>query len=337
MQTTREKILGSLLGAAIGDAMGAATEVRTREQIIEQFGGPVSEFIAPPDDTFARGSRAGQVTDDFSFIHCIVEQALKDGGITDEGMRLATLAWGSDSYNMEHFAGPTTRSAILRLQGIETEQPYAFLKCDNGKASNGAGMKASPAGLFHPGNPDEAIQAAIKICKPTHYNNIAISGACAVATAVSIALLETSTVDDVICAGISGAKSGMTCCKDASTLAGPSVARRIELAAELAKQAKSMERAMQDISDIIGTGLHIAEAVPAAFGLFAAAKGDAMQAIVAAVNIGNDTDTIAAIVGAIAGAYTGSQGFPLHYQHQLEEVNGYAFRPMADAVFETIA
>ena len=64
------KIKGCLLGAAIGDAMGAATEVRTRQQIIEKFGKPVREFLPPPDDTFARGSKAGQVTDDYSMIQC---------------------------------------------------------------------------------------------------------------------------------------------------------------------------------------------------------------------------------------------------------------------------
>jgi len=36
-----DKILGAFLGAAVGDAMGAPTEMRTTEQIIEYFGGPV--------------------------------------------------------------------------------------------------------------------------------------------------------------------------------------------------------------------------------------------------------------------------------------------------------
>ena len=61
-----DKILGGLLGAAAGDAMGAATETRTRKQIEEKFGGYVTDFIEPPLDTFARGNKAGQVTDDFS-------------------------------------------------------------------------------------------------------------------------------------------------------------------------------------------------------------------------------------------------------------------------------
>ena len=50
-----DRILGGLLGGAIGDAMGSATETRSRQQIIERFGGPVTDLITPPDDVFASG------------------------------------------------------------------------------------------------------------------------------------------------------------------------------------------------------------------------------------------------------------------------------------------
>ena len=336
MEQLKDKILGSLLGAAIGDAMGAATEVRTREQIIETFGGLVRDFCTPPQDTFARGGKAGQVTDDFSFIHCIVMEVLKDHGFSLAGMERATLTWGENEYNLEHFAGPTTRAAILRLRGADTPNPCAFLKCDNGQATNGAGMKASPAGLFHPGDVDAAIDDAILICKPTHNNNLAISGACAVAAAVSKALVTSDDCGAVIRAGIYGAQEGMKRCGDAAILAGPSIERRIRLAVELGEKASNMDQAMQDIYDLIGTGLHIAEAVPAAFGLFAAAGGNAMEAITAAVNIGNDTDTVAAICGAIAGAYTGTATFDPHFQRDLEAVNGYQFDQMAGEIFRMV-
>lgn len=336
MNNLRDKILGSLLGAAIGDAMGAATEVRTREQIIETFGGLVRDFCTPPEDTFARGGRAGQVTDDFSFIHCIITQVLEERGFTESGMEKAVLKWGENEYNLNHFAGPTTRAAILRLRGEETSNPCAFLKSDNGRATNGAGMKASPAGLFHPGNLDAAIEDAVLICKPTHYNNLAISGACAVAAAVSQALAADGGIDGVISAGMYGAREGLKRCGEAAVLAGPNIERRIQLAVSLGKEAKDMDQAMRDIYELIGTGLHIAEAVPAAFGLIAAADGDAMEAIIAAVNIGNDTDTVAAICGSIVGAYTGAGVFDPHFQRELEAVNGYRFHQLADDIFQMV-
>lgn len=336
MDKLKDKILGSLLGAAIGDAMGAATEVRTREQIIERFGGLVTDFCTPPEDTFARGGRAGQVTDDFSFIHCIVTQVLEDRGFTGPGMEQATLRWGENEYNLNHFAGPTTRAAILRLRGMEPPNPCSFLKCENGQATNGAGMKASPAGLFHPGDLDAAIDSAVLICKPTHYNNLSISGACAVAVAVSRALVTDCGIESVIDAGAYGAREGLKRCGGAAVLAGPNIERRIRLAVKLGREAADMDQAMRDIYEIIGTGLHIAEAVPSAFGLFAAARGDAMEAVTAAVNIGNDTDTVAAICGSIAGAYAGAGAFDPHFQRELEAVNGYCFDQMAEDIVRMI-
>ncbi len=72
-------------------------------------------------------------------------------------------------------------------------------------------------------------------------------------------------------------------------------------------QDRAIENAaMLTISDIVGTGLHISEAVPAVFGILVAAKGDFKDALFCAVNIGGDTDTIATMTGAIAGTLRGA-------------------------------
>lgn len=331
---TKSKIKGCLLGAAIGDAMGAATEVRSRQQIIEKFGKPVREFLPPPNDTFARGSKAGQVTDDYSMIQCIVDEAIADQGkITAEGVDRALLRWSDDPRNMEQFAGPTTKAAILRMRGIATDNYYDFLACENGKASNGSGMKAAPAGLFYPAAVDQAIDAAIRICRPTHNNDLAISGACAVAAAVSTAFDPAADLFDMVRSGLYGAREGLRRCGDtAAHLAGPSVEKRIRLAVRIALLSDSLDQAMDDLNDYVGSGLHIAEAVPTAFGLMVAAQGDPMEAIFAGVNIGNDTDTIASICGGMVGAYRGAGSFDPRLQVQLEAVNGYDFDRTAEQI-----
>ena len=87
---------------------------------------------------------------------------------------------------------------------------------------------------------------------------------------------------------------------------------------------------MQDLEDIIGSGLSASEAVPCAFGLLVAANGDAKTAIEAAVNIGSDTDTVATIVGAMAGAYCS------YYDEEklqiIDEVNDYDLKALAKEV-----
>ncbi|VEB51709.1 ADP-ribosylglycohydrolase [Salmonella enterica subsp. enterica] len=75
-------------------------------------------------------------------------------------------------------------------------------------------------------------------------------------------------------------------------VAGPSVARRIELAVDIGKRHRHWETAVVELADIIGSGLHVSEAVPAAFGLFACCPNSAVDAIISGVNIGNDTDTV---------------------------------------------
>ena len=79
----KDRIAGCLIGAAYGDALGAPTENRTREQIFEKWG-YVQEFLAPPEDVFARGNAAGQVTDDFSMAYVTIQEILKAGGRVNE-------------------------------------------------------------------------------------------------------------------------------------------------------------------------------------------------------------------------------------------------------------
>ena len=48
--------------------------------------------------------------------------------------------------------------------------------------------------------------------------------------------------------------------------------------------------------NVVGSGLHISEAVPCVFGILIASKGSTMDGIIGAVNIGSDTDTIGGFV-----------------------------------------
>lgn len=318
-----EKILGGLLGGAVGDAMGAATEVRTMEQIKEFFGGYVRDFIAPPSDTFGRGRKAGQITDDFSQAYFLARAIVDNcGEISEEVAKTALLKWSENDEYFIPFAGPTTRAAIMSIKGEKTNNPLDFLFNNNGQASNGSAMRIAPVGLLNPGNVDKAIEDAIMVCMPTHANNLSISGACAVAAAVSEAMRSEADVFTILQAGIHGSKVGETIGRRVGkTLSGPSVEKRINLAVELALRSNGMEEAMMSISDYVGTGLHISEAVPAAFGLLIAAKGDVMETIYASVNIGGDTDTIATIAGSIAGTLRGYNAFPKGYLNIIENGN----------------
>ena len=337
--TLNERILGGLVLAAAGDAIGAATETRSTALIEERFGGPVRDFIDAPEDTFARGAKAGTVTDDFSLAWCTAMAIAERGGVIDEACaKDALVRWHGLGDYFERYAGPTTRAAVMAMLGTPMEAPLSFLACDNSKASNGGAMKIEAVGYVNPGDWDRAVEDAITVCLPTHPYDIALSGACAVAAACAEAVREGADLFSIVKAGAYGAQKGYEKGgRVGARLAGPSVERRIWIAAELGMRAPDIETAMRDISDIIGTGLAAAEAVPAAFGLLVAGRGDPVEATLAGVNIGSDTDTVATIVGSIAGAHSGIGALPEHYLEVIDRVNGYDLRGLADRLAEVAA
>lgn len=341
MHVDRNKILGCLVGAAAADAMGAATEVRTQQQIKDYFGGWGTTFQKPPADTFGRCNEAGMCTDDFIQAKYIMDALLRhQRQVSDEAMREAFQQWLDYPY-YANFTGPTTRAAMkaifndnrASLQGeLEGEkQSVQIINKGNAEATNGAAMKIWPAAVLHPGDIDAAIECALQICRFTHNNVLAMSGAAAMAAATSEALRAQTNADSIIAAGIYGAQRGYLLAQEqgAMMVAGPSVARRIELAVDIGKRHRHWETAVVELADIIGSGLHVSEAVPAAFGLFACCPNSAVDAIISGVNIGNDTDTVATMVGAISGAFHGVEAFPADYLTTLDRMNHFDLAELA--------
>ncbi len=60
----------------------------------------------------------------------------------------------------------------------------------------------------------------------------------------------------------------------------------------------------------LGHGISAVEAVPAAIAAFLGAPDDPRAVVVRAVCMGGDTDTIAAMAGAVAGAHAGASALP---------------------------
>lgn len=324
------RILGALIGAGAGDAMGAATEARTTEQIIEYFGHEVTDFETPPTDTFAGGNTPGQLTDDFSSAYFISKHIIENGGeVTERIVQEAMIDWSEHPQFFDRFAGPTTRVAIRKYKGEVIEEPQG-VKLVTRQATNGAAMKISPIGLFNAGNIDKAIRDAATVTMVTHDNYLAISGGCAVAAAVSRAVMPDADVYSVLQAGLYGAKEGERIGSEiARDVAGPSVVKRMEMAIDIGLGKGTAQEKMVEIGHRIGTGLHVSEAIPAAFGFFAANKGDAMGSIIGAVNVGYDTDTVATMAGAMAGALCGADAFPEHFLPTLEKANGLEIEKLA--------
>ena len=333
-----DKILGGLIGAAAGDAMGAATEGRTYHQILSYFGHEVIDFEKPPMDTFGAGNVPGQVTDDFSLAFFIAKHIVNDnhGEVDEKVVQNALIDWSEHAVFFDRFAGPTTRLAIKRYKGEKVERSGG-VELVTRQATNGAAMKISPIGLLNAGNIDGAIRDAAKVTMVTHDNYLAVSGACAVAAAVSCAVQSNADFFDVLEAGYYGAAEGERIGKKiARDVAGPSVIRKMKLAVEIGLGDGTPHDKMIDIGEKIGTGLHISEAVPSAFGILAANRGSAMETIIASVNVGYDTDTLATIAGGIAGALQGKDAFPTHFLSVLESANHLEIEKLAQQITDIV-
>lgn len=131
------RVVGGIIGLAVGDALGVPVEFESREQRVQD---PVTGMRS--GGTHAQP--AGTWSDDTSLALCTVE-ALLDGYSVDHLGRLF-VHWLQDSYwtaRGEVFdVGGTTHAAIMRLlDGTPATESGSPLECDNG---NGSLMRVLP-------------------------------------------------------------------------------------------------------------------------------------------------------------------------------------------------
>ncbi len=316
------KATGCLAGVALGDALGRATEFMTREQIREKFSW-LDHFAAPLDAHPGFADPLGVITDDTEQTLIIARLLATGELLTAERVADALVAWARDHNGLSSpYLGPSTRRALARL--IEGASPY-----ETGKqgTTNGAAMRVAPIGVAHPGDFDKALRDAIAASIPTHNTHNAMQAGAAVACAVAQAMTREATIETIIAAAQDGARRGREF--GAWSWATP-LDKRIEFAVRLARQATSLDDALQTLYDYVGVGLDPAESVASAIGIVVAARGEPMTAIFAGVNIGGDTDTIAAIAGGICGALRGIQALDARLVNEVERVNGLDFASIAE-------
>jgi ADP-ribosylglycohydrolase len=324
------KILGGLYGQALGDAWGMPAYFDI-DQTWNAYGGWITDLLpGPADHAVHFGLPAGRITDDSEQAFSLAGAFIQHGGVSLEAAIEAIIGWydrvGGDT---SPYVGPSTRRGVQALK--RGDDPH---KTGLWGDTNGAPMRISPVGLLHPGDPIGAIEDAAITCIPTHNTNVAISGACAVAAAIAVALRDDATLDAVIAAGVLGATLGR---EKGRKWLGPSVARRITMAVDIARGPGDELTRLREMYDVIGTSLSVPETVGSAFGVLAMAKGDPRQTAIYAANLSGDADTVAAIACAMAGAYAGFEAIPATIIAKLDadEVNAtYNIRGLADGIYK---
>jgi ADP-ribosylglycohydrolase len=290
-----DRVRGCLAFATLGDVAGEPFEDSTREEVMR---------AADP----LTGVEQGAVTDDTGQLEALARALVDSGGeLTAELWHAALVRWFREAPTAKK-AGPTTRA---RLEGRDVAADERV------GVTNGSAMRVAPAGLIHPGDPEAAVELAWLTSRPTHDTQVAAAAAGAIAAGVATALRPGSGWQDVAEACVLGAALGNGLgVREGRIVALPRVSDRIELAVDEARAPRDpdgvarseldpLDAALERIEAAVGTSMLAFESVPAAVGVFAAAGGDPVETVRAGVRIGGDTDTIAAMAGALAGALHG--------------------------------
>ncbi|WP_149866413.1 ADP-ribosylglycohydrolase family protein [Tropicimonas marinistellae] len=295
-----DRAQGALLGLALGDALGMPSQTLTRAEIRARYG-VIADFVAPFEDhPVSHGLTAAQITDDTEQALLLARRILASpDGFDAESWARDLLTWEADvkSRGLRDLLGPSTKAALTGLLS-----GTAVSETGRRGTTNGAAMRIAPVGIAQPSRYTAGLVARVaETCRVTHNTGEAIAGASAVAAMVS--------------AGVEGAdwKSAVPGALDAARLGQDhgerfgvtDMASRIAAALEVGKAGDAAA-----IAERIGTSVASHESVPAAFAVVAAAEGDGWRAGCLAANIGDDTDTIGAIAGAICGACGGAGALP---------------------------
>jgi ADP-ribosylglycohydrolase len=331
-----DRARGALYGLAIGDALGMPTQLLSRRQITARWGPLLTGFEpAPPGHPIAAGLPAGAVTDDTEQAVLLARMLVKNRGVPGpDDWAAALIGWELDMAERGSLdlLGPSTKRALTAV--LEGTPPAEAGRQGD---TNGAAMRITPVGIAFPATPPPTSNAdtdnlsrlvdhTVAASLVTHNTSVALAGAAAVAAAVS--------------AGVGGAsvagatQTGIAAARLASHrghwIAGADVAARIRWAAGLAEDA-APDQAAELIGTLVGTSLATQESVPAAFAVLSAIPDDPWRACLLAASLGGDTDTIAAMAGAIAGACHGQCAFPPD-AIAIIDAHGFALSALADAL-----
>lgn len=319
MSSTFNRILGTLVGVAVGDAMGMPAEMWSQKRIRNYFG-EIADFIQSPlENEISGGFRAYETTDD-SIVTMLVAQMLIETEGNPNPLDLVNKIqnWAKENPKSKTVIGPSTKRAF---EQIAAGVPYS----EAGKYgdTNGAAMRISPVGIIYDYKKIEELTKIVsEVCIATHNTNVAISGASAVAAAVSHGIGGNEDMEEMLETARSAAEYGM---KYGNDICSASVAEKIKFAAELSNDIADDMEFLYKVYSLIGSGLPSSESVPAAIAIAYRANGDILKCARLCANIGGDTDTIGAMACGICGAHIGIENIPATVVKKITEVNNFPF------------
>ncbi len=280
-----DRALGCMLGLVIGDALGSQVEFQSRTAIAAIYPDGVGDLADSP----VWNTLAGQPTDDSELGLTLARSLVRTGRYDSEDAAAAYGRWyAGDPFD----CGQATALAFGAAAAVRTGKARAaHSAASKTTQANGSLMRIAPIGVWASG-PDEAAAVAAEDSALSHPHPVCRTACAAFAAAISVALAG---------ADRSGMMETALRVADAAGAEASPVAACLRLAVA--------GTAPEDYQHQMGWVLI---ALQNAF--FHLAAGTAVEpALIQTVGQGGDTDTNAAIAGALLGAADGRASLPVRW------------------------
>lgn len=288
--TDADHIRGALIGLAVGDAVGTTLEFK-------HFG-----TFEPIDDMVGGGAfhlKPGEFTDDTSMAMCLAESIIKKQTFDPVNQLELYTSWARNSHfssNGETFdIGGQTNNALTEFAA--TGRPFCGPVNDR-SAGNGSIMRLAPVAMAWCNQPATAMVYGGESSRTTHQDTQCVD-ACRYFAGLLVGAIH-------------GVKKETLLSPNYTPVAGMWDAQPLHPKVAAVAAGSFHHRQPPEIK---GSG-YVIECLEAALWAFASTNSF-KEAILKAVNLGDDADTTGAVCGQIAGAYYGESEIPEHWRSKL--------------------
>jgi ADP-ribosyl-[dinitrogen reductase] hydrolase len=290
--TLKERFAGLLVGTAVGDSLGLPAEGLSRSRISRLWHGDLHQRFV-----FGRG----MVSDDTEHAFFVGQALLSHPRSTRPFA--ASLAWKFRLWLLGVPAGIglATLKATLRLWF-----GYSADRSGVKSGGNGAAMRAPVLGLAFAHDEEMLRSFVVASSRITHNDPCALAGACAVALAARQAALNMGTPSEFV--------SQLELLTEDTTWRTAVENLAVSLAAN-----ESVAEFAGRLGLAEGVSGYVCHSVPVALFSWLRHRRDFRTAVAQCIACGGDTDTTAAIAGALAGADVGVQGIPADWRTRIVE------------------
>lgn len=277
---------GGLLGQLAGDALGSLVEFRSARSISAEYPGGVRAM----DDGGTWGTMAGQPTDDSEMALMLARSLVAHGRYDVEEVARAYCYW----YKSVPFdIGGTTRQALRATVGRERAAEAAMASASRDSQANGSLMRISPLGIYGHKVSMETLADLARLDSTITHPHPICQEACAVFTvAIARAVARGGAPGEIYAGTLAWAETN---CRDEAVL-------------EALKKASSVAPEEYDAH----AGWVRIALQNAFYQLLHAPTLE--EGVVGTIMAGGDTDTNAAIAGALLGAVHGREAIPRQWR-----------------------